>query len=189
MRGLSGQRILIAEDNYLSGMVLAQHFRTAKAEILGPFATLETAECHAMGADLAVLDIDLRGQRVFRLADSLMRAGIPFVFFSGLDLAEIPERFGEIARLSKPCSETDARALAQNTLDEQEWTLDRLVPRLRISARLMMPDALAADRLVEATLQLALQEDMDIAEVTSVASWLHRLMAQALAQRSQNLLN
>lgn len=189
MRDLAGQRILIAEDNYLSAMALADHFRSARAEVLGPFPTLETAECHAGGADLAVLDIDLRGQRVFRLADSLVRANIPFVFFSGLDLGEIPTRFADVARLSKPCSEEDAQDLAQTVLSGQERSLETLVPRLRLSARLIVPDPLAADRLVEATLRLALQDDIDLAEVPSIATWLHRLMARALADRSQQLLN
>jgi hypothetical protein len=189
MKNLRGQRILIAEDNFISGLALADHLRTAEATVLGPFPTLEEAECHALGADLAVLDVDLRGQRVFRLADTLVRANIPFVFLSGFDLADIPGRFASFARLNKPCLETEVEAAAEAALEDSDVTLDVLVPRLRLSARLMIPDAMAADRLVEATLQLALRETIAPTEVGSIATWLHRLMGQALNDRSTQLLN
>ncbi|HOZ34726.1 MAG TPA: hypothetical protein PLM52_17785 [Tabrizicola sp.] len=184
MRDLSGQRILIADDNACNARRLADHFRTAQARVLGPFPTLEEAECHAAKADLAVLDIVLRGQPVFRLADSLLRANVPFVFFSGFDLSAIPPRFAAVPRLGDPFSD-----LAHSVLTDHAPTLDTLVPRLRLSARLIVPDPLAADRLVEATLLLALQDELALSDVRSVATWLHRLMARALAERSTQLLN
>ncbi|MDX5351110.1 MAG: hypothetical protein LPJ95_10480 [Paracoccaceae bacterium] len=189
MRQLAGKRILIVEDDHLSAWVLADHFRSARASILGPFATLEAAECHALGADLAVLDVNLRGQSVFPLADHLKRAQIPFVFYSGYDMAQIPSRFADVARLGKPCSTRDAVDLAATTLDQHDATVDDVLPRLRISARLMVSDPLAADRLVEATLLMALESDADLSRITSLAGWLHQLMAKALATRAHQLLN
>jgi CheY-like chemotaxis protein len=189
MRDLSGQRILIAEDDSLNARLLADHFRTAQARVLGPFPTLQEAECHAGQADLAVLDVSLRGQPVFRLADSLLRANVPFVFFSGFDLSAIPPRFADVPRLGDPFAGLARRDLAQSVLTDPAPTLDTLVPRLRLSARLIVPDALAADRLVEATLLLALQDELSLADVGSVATWLHTLMARALAERSTQLLN
>lgn len=189
MRQLVGKRILIAEDDHLSAWMLADHFRSAKADILGPFPTLEAAECHAFGADLAVLDVNLRGQQVFRLADNLIRARVPFVFYSGIDMAQIPARFAEVPRLGKPCSALEAVDLAEMTLDRYDTTVDEVLPRLRVSARLMVSDPLAADRLVEATLLLALQDDVDLSGVTSLAGWLHQLMERALAARAHHLFN
>lgn len=178
MQQLAGKRILIVEDDHLIAWMLADHFRSAEASILGPYATLDAAECHAFGADLAVLDVNLRGEPVFPLADKLKRARIPFVFYSGCDLAEIPARFADVARLGKPCSPDEALDLARTHLGGQEATLDEVLPRLRVSARLLVPDSLAADRLVEATLQLALEEEMDLSGI-SLAGWLHQLMARA----------
>lgn len=188
MQQLAGKRILIVEDDYLIAGMLADHFRSAEASILGPYATLEAAECHAFGADLAVLDVNLRGEQVFRLADRLQRARIPFVFYSGRDMAEIPARFADVARLGKPCSPDEAVDLARAELDGQEATVDQVLPRLRVSARLLVPDSLAADRLVEATLKLALEEEMDLSG-TTLAGWLHQLMARALEARAHHLLN
>lgn len=188
MRQLAGKRILIVEDDHLSAWALADHFRSAEASILGPFATLEAAECHALGADLAVLDVNLRGQSVFPLADHLKRARIPFVFYSGHDMAQIPARFADVARLGKPCPIREAVDLT-TTLDRHDATVDEVLPRLRISARLMVSDPLAADRLVEATLLMALESDADLSRITSLAAWLHQLMAKALATRAHQLLN
>ncbi|MFD1807303.1 hypothetical protein ACFSHQ_01915 [Gemmobacter lanyuensis] len=42
------------------------------------------------GADLAILGLDLRGEQVFDLADQLRRSRVPFVFYSALDLSQIP---------------------------------------------------------------------------------------------------
>lgn len=189
MRQLVGKRILIAEDDHLSAWMLADHFRSAHAEILGPYPTLEAAESHAFGADLAVLDVNLRGQQVFRLADSLLRVRVPFVFYSGVDMAQIPARFAEVPRLGKPCSTLEAVDLAESAMDRHDITVDEVLPRLRISARLMVADPLAADWLVEATLMLALEEDTDLSRVTSLAGWLHQLMGRALTDRAHHLFN
>jgi len=171
-------------------MILVDHFRTAGAVIQGPFATLEAAECNAMSADVAVLDILLHGRPVFGLADRLRCAGIPFLFYTGHDLSLIPARFHDTPRLSKPATPSDAAWLTWTTLASRaEATLDSVVPRLRLSARLMIDDPMAADRLVEATLLLALQDRVMPNEVDSLGGWLHRLMARALKERALHLLN
>ncbi|MFD1807304.1 hypothetical protein ACFSHQ_01920 [Gemmobacter lanyuensis] len=72
-------------------------------------------------------------------------------------------------------------------LGRAELTIEAMLPWLRLSARLMMADANAADRLVEAALQLALDHPRPLSQVSSVAAWLHALMAQALQDRGRDL--
>lgn len=189
MQQLAGRRILIAEDNLLSAQQLAEHFRSARAIVLGPCLTLAAAERQAPGADLAILGLDLRGEEVFDLADQLRRSRVPFVFYSALDLSQIPLRFADVHRLEKPVAGDETLEVVLQELGRAELTIEAMLPRLRLSARLMMADANAADRLVEAALQLALDHPRPLSQVSSVAAWLHALMAQALQDRGRDLLN
>jgi len=55
------------------------------------------------GFDVAVLDINLRDQPVYVIADQLEQAAIPFVFATGYSAEVIPHRFQHVIRLEKPC--------------------------------------------------------------------------------------
>jgi hypothetical protein len=52
--------------------------------------------------DFAVLDINLNGKMVYPLADDLLSRGIPFIFLSAYTSRDLPERFRDTPRLSKP---------------------------------------------------------------------------------------
>jgi len=52
--------------------------------------------------DGAVLDINLRGEMAYLIADALRERGVPFVFATGYDHATIPARFAGIVRCEKP---------------------------------------------------------------------------------------
>ena len=103
---LSGQRILIVEDEYFVADDLAQQLEAAGAEIMGPAPTLERAVelLEAEQPDAAVLDINLRGERVYPLADDLKRRGVPFVFATGYDARVIPDAYAAVPRCEKPVS-------------------------------------------------------------------------------------
>lgn len=187
MQNLSGRTIMIVEDDYFVACELTQHFRTAHARVLGPFATVDAALDHAHGADLAVLDLNLRDRTVYPLADHLMDVAIPFVFYSAQDMTSIPRRFAHISRLPKPREARDTVAMLDRQL--HEVTITFLLPRLRLSARLILNDPLAADRLVEATLRLALKEQGKLAEMPPLADWLQELMNRTLAAQGRDLMN
>ncbi|MCL4067942.1 hypothetical protein M3484_15315 [Pseudomonas sp. GX19020] len=186
MQNLSGRTIMIVEDDYYVASELADHFRAAKARVLGPFPSITAATDYVGDTDLAVLDVNLRGQKVYPLADLLMGAAIPFVFYSAHEIARIPRRFAHIARLPKPHEASKAVALLQSQIHTQ--TLIALLPRLRLSARLMLSDAMAADRLVEATLRLALREHHSLPTLPPLEKWLQRLMERVLAERGREFL-
>jgi DNA-binding response OmpR family regulator len=96
--------ILVAEDEYLIADDLARELVEHGVKVIGPVATLDDAlaAVAAQRPDLAVLDINLRGDRVFPLADLLAAQHIPFVFATGYDADEIPDRFASIRRYEKP---------------------------------------------------------------------------------------
>jgi DNA-binding response OmpR family regulator len=78
-------RVMIVEDEFLIAMEIEDALRAAGAEIIGPFTSLEEADAAARTReiDLAILDIDLRGQEVFPAAKVLLERGIPFMFYTG----------------------------------------------------------------------------------------------------------
>ena len=102
---LAGSRVLIVEDEYY----LADDARSALsdigAEVLGPVATVSEART-LIEADPAIdgvlLDVNLRGEMAFDVADTLHSRGIPFAFVTGYDRAALPDRFAGTARLQKP---------------------------------------------------------------------------------------
>jgi CheY-like chemotaxis protein len=114
---LREHRLLIVEDEYFVAQDLADYFQNLGATVLGPAGTvrdalrlLETGE-----VECAVLDINLRGERVYPVADVLRQKNIPFVFASGYGEELEPQAYAGVPRCIKP---VDFAVLAR-TLGEQ----------------------------------------------------------------------
>lgn len=111
---LDGLRILIAEDNLFAAMELEQALNSLGCEPVGPVGKLQQALALARDEPLdgALLDVDLRGEMVFPVADELERRGVPLVFASGYDNGPIfPERFADYPRLRKPYLEQEVKRM------------------------------------------------------------------------------
>lgn len=108
-------RVLIAEDEFLIAMELADELQAMGAEVVAVKPTLAGARAAAQAADridLAVLDIDLRGELVYPLVDELLARGIPIVFATGYDASSIPPRYTHVECCEKPLMGTTlARAV------------------------------------------------------------------------------
>ena len=52
--------------------------------------------------DLAILDVNLNGEPITPVADTLARRGVPFVFASGYGRRGIPDAYGHVPLLQKP---------------------------------------------------------------------------------------
>jgi DNA-binding response OmpR family regulator len=101
---LTGRQILIVEDEYYLAEDIAHALEAAGADVIGPVGTLDEAEAAVArgGFECAILDINLRGDMAFPIADRLEAAGIPFVIASGYNEGALPERFGATPRVEKP---------------------------------------------------------------------------------------
>jgi CheY-like chemotaxis protein len=108
----AGKRILVVEDEFFVALVVEETLQSLGCTVLGPFADLAEATEAATRetVDAAVLDINLRGEMVYPLAEHLNRQGVPFVFTTGYAIADLPERFRVFGCLRKP---VDARTLKQ----------------------------------------------------------------------------
>ena len=101
---LSGQRVLVVDNDYCLATETARVLQRAGATVLGPCANEETAEdaIKESAPTGAVLDINLGRGPTFELARTLLARNIRFVFISGYDSDVIPVEFRGVARLQKP---------------------------------------------------------------------------------------
>lgn len=97
-------RILVADDEPLIAMVIADWLADLKCQTLGPVATSREALAliERTSPDAAILDVRLADGTSYAVAEELRRRGIPFAFASGQDLSEIDPRFRDAPLLSKP---------------------------------------------------------------------------------------
>lgn len=102
---LAGKAILLVEDEFLLALQLEELVQSRGGTVCGPYRRLDDAMNAAQREhfDFAILDINLNGTMVYPLADQLLARGIPFLFLTGYSLANLPERFHAVTRLSKPC--------------------------------------------------------------------------------------
>ena len=100
--------ILVVEDEPLVAMTMEAALRGAGWKVIGATSTLAGAVSLARSAtcSAAVLDVNLRGERVDEVAAILHERGIPFLFVSGYDRGNLPPTFRDSAGfLSKPFSD------------------------------------------------------------------------------------
>ena len=99
-----GVRLLIVEDEYFLAQDLADHFQSLGVKVLGPAGTvadaLDILKSHEVEG--AVLDVNLRGERVYPVADVLLQKDVPFVFASGYGGELEPDAYTDVPRCIKP---------------------------------------------------------------------------------------
>ena len=104
MSALTGCRILVVEDEYLLSRQLTRALEREGASVscvpTVPAALTSLAQASAL--DVAVLDVNLAGIKVYPVAEELARRDVPFVFCSGYDAEDRDSRFADAAHLTKP---------------------------------------------------------------------------------------
>jgi CheY-like chemotaxis protein len=187
---LTGKRVLVVEDNFLIAIEIVDALEAANAVVVGPCSNLDDAAMRVAHSDLAVLDVDIRGRNSFALADRLTVLDVPYVFFTGLDRSFLPERFARVDVITKPTEpEVAVRKLDIVARDCGPRSIVDLIPVLRRRARSYLSDPLAADRLVERTLQLALRDPERLPAGSNLLPWLLQRMEMALDAGPMQFLN
>jgi len=114
---LSGQRILVAEDEGLIALDLEQMLQSFGCEVVGPVSTVgEVLEYASKGGfDGALLDVNLRGQQIFEILPKLEKLGLRLIITSGYnDLTLFPEAFHRVPRIAKPFDERALRRICES---------------------------------------------------------------------------
>ena len=106
VRSLSGApiRVMVVEDELLIAMLIEDTLTDAGYEVVGPFSNLTDALRAARETvmDVALLDVNLRGERVYPVAEILESRRIPFLLLSGYGADAIPASRTHWTACSKP---------------------------------------------------------------------------------------
>ena len=104
-------RVLVVEDEFVVALLLEDQLEHLGCEIGRTVATLAEAMYAAAGEsfDIAVLDVNLNGERSFPVAAALKARGTPFLFATGFGAAGIDPAFASAPVLQKPYTETQLR--------------------------------------------------------------------------------
>jgi CheY-like chemotaxis protein len=105
---LMGLKILVVEDDFLIADILTEMLMDAGVAVLGPIATVAAALEFIggnAGFDGAVLDINLRGEASYPVADALVRRGIRFLFTTGYGAGSLSQAYQMHPRCAKPFQE------------------------------------------------------------------------------------
>jgi two-component SAPR family response regulator len=101
---VTGCRVLVVEDETLIVVLIEDILGAMECKIVGPTGKLETALRLARDEafDIAILDITVRGGKIYPVAEQLMERGIPFVLASGYGDWALPPSLRDQPRLMKP---------------------------------------------------------------------------------------
>jgi CheY-like chemotaxis protein len=101
---LDGRRILVVEDSPVVAPFTADVLGDLGYEVVGPAPNMAAARELVDGEefDAAIMDIHIRGERVFPLCDVLSGKGVPFVLTSGYADWQMPDKWQDAPRLQKP---------------------------------------------------------------------------------------
>jgi CheY-like chemotaxis protein len=115
---LKGRQILVVEDSPVVAPFTADVLGELGCDVIGPAPNMATARdlISRERVDAAIMDVHIRGERIFPMCDLLSAKGIPFVLTSGYGDWELPDRWQHAPRLQKPY-----------TMDQVEEALARLL--------------------------------------------------------------
>ena len=102
----ANRKILVIEDSPVVGPFTADMLGELGFEVIGPAPNMAKARelAESSDYDAALLDIHIRGERVFPLCEMLDSKGVPFVFTSGYADWQMPDKWQDRPRLAKPYS-------------------------------------------------------------------------------------
>jgi CheY-like chemotaxis protein len=104
---LQGVKVLVVEDEYLVAALMEDMLESAGCVVAGPIPRLAQAldAASSEACDVAVLDVNLAGERVYPVADILAQRNVPFVFVTGYGV--LPGEYANRPRLCKPFKMAD----------------------------------------------------------------------------------
>lgn len=115
---LAGRAFLIVEDEPLVAMEIGQLIEDHGATVAGMAATEVEALDMVLrgGIDAALLDGNLQGRSVGRVAAALAENGVPFAFVSGYGRESLPADFADRPLIGKPFNAATLLDCAQHLL-------------------------------------------------------------------------
>ncbi|AZE83833.1 Response regulator receiver protein [Pseudomonas orientalis] len=118
MTSFTGIRVLLVEDEGAIAMLIEEMLEDLGCTVVASVAHLAKAlqVADVVEVDVAILDVNLAGERVFPAARILRSRNIPFLFSTGYGVSGLPEEFADCPVLHKPFAERDLRLKVALTL-------------------------------------------------------------------------
>ena len=106
---LVGKRVLIVEDEMLVALMIEDLLVELGCHTVGPCASVDKAldVARTEALDLAVLDVNLDGEKVYPVAEVLAERHIPFLFVSGYGDEAVPPDHSTWKVCTKPFKGND----------------------------------------------------------------------------------
>ena len=100
----ASRSILIVEDEPLIAMMLEDFLESLGHQIAGSCESVPDAMARVNegGFDIAILDVNLKGERIWPVADRLRELGVPYVLATGGHIEPPPAAHAGAPVLSKP---------------------------------------------------------------------------------------
>ena len=117
---LKGLRVLVVEDSWHVAHALKSLLEELGMVVAGPAATLREAErlAAAREPEVAIVDINLKGEMAYGLIDSLHGRGVRIVVISGYAVPQIAQ--GKVAAiLQKPFSAKSLLAILRQAASSE----------------------------------------------------------------------
>jgi DNA-binding response OmpR family regulator len=106
MAEMSGARVLLVEDEALVALMVEDMLEELGLKVVASAAHVKRA-CElatATSFDLALLDVNLAGERVFPVARIVRERRIPILFSTGYGTPSLDEEFRDAPTIGKPFS-------------------------------------------------------------------------------------
>jgi len=97
-------RVFVVEDEQLVVMMIESMLEELGCTVSGSARSVPEAlaALEDIAFDVALLDLNLAGVKVFPVADALAAKGLPFIISSGYDASAIPEVYRHVPTVPKP---------------------------------------------------------------------------------------
>jgi len=118
MTPFAGIRVLVVEDEGAIALLIEEMLEELGCEVVASVARLAAA-CDIAGSvrvDLAILDVNLAGERVFPVAEILRGRNIPFLFSTGYGASGLAAEYAGCPVLHKPFSQSELQQKIAVTL-------------------------------------------------------------------------
>jgi CheY-like chemotaxis protein len=105
----SARKVLVVEDEMIVAWLLEDMLTDLGCAVVGPAASVKQALAmiDAETIDVAVLDVNLKGQMSYPIADVLAARGVPFVFSTGYDKDRLLDGYRTFPVMQKPFHQSE----------------------------------------------------------------------------------
>jgi CheY-like chemotaxis protein len=117
-QGIDGRRVLVVEDSPVVAPYVHDLLTDLGCTVVGPAINMASARELAQEEqfDVAVVDLHIRGDKIFPILEMLEARGVPFIITSGYADWTMPDKWQDRPRLAKPY-----------TIDDLQGALEELV--------------------------------------------------------------